>query len=39
MGQVGFKKAETGGTALHDRPRSGHTCTAVKPPNILWVMH
>jgi hypothetical protein len=30
-GEAGVKEAETGGAALHDKPQSGHICTAVMP--------
>jgi hypothetical protein len=28
-GEAGIKEAETGGAALHEKPQSGHICTAV----------
>jgi hypothetical protein len=39
MGRMGFKEAETGGTALRDKPRSGRTCSTMMAANVLWVMH
>lgn len=31
------KEAEVGGAELHDKPRSGRPCTAVKPENVRQV--